>query len=144
MHSMLTREPLSAESLKAEKKFPECGGICIFEGVVRNHHEGRDVTSLIYEAYEPMAEQELHRLVKRIEDKYPECHVSAKHRLGHLQIGDVAVAIVVWAPHRHESFLACESMIDQLKKCVPIWKKEFYTNGQNAWVVCQHSHGSHL
>jgi molybdopterin synthase catalytic subunit len=138
----LTQEPIDVEALRREGDYPECGGICTFEGVVRDHHNGRKVSSLVYEAYEPMAERELERLIAELQTEWPSCHVRVLHRLGHLQIGDAAVAIVVFAPHRLEAFRACEAMIDRIKKCVPIWKMEFYADGGEDWVICEHSHGS--
>lgn len=143
MEIRLTREPIGAEALKRGVGYPECGGICLFEGVVRNHHGGRAVTSLTYESYEPMAERELAKLVVETQSEWADCHVLVRHRLGHLNIGDVAVAIAVFAPHRREAFQACEAMIDRIKKRVPIWKMEFYADGGEAWVVCDHGqHGS--
>lgn len=139
MFECLTKEPIDIEKIK-NHDHPECGGICVFEGVVRNHHDGKTVTRLIYEAYEPMAEKELKKLVVEIESEWPETHVSVLHRLGNLEIGETAVGIVVWAPHRKEAFQACEAMINRLKKRVPIWKREFYSDGTIAWVSCQHHH----
>lgn len=138
----LTRSPIGAGELRRAAEFPECGGVCSFEGVVRNHHGGREVASLAYEAYEPMAERELDRLVAEIEAEWMGARVRVLHRLGHLRIGEVAVAIVAWAPHRREAFAACEAMIDRIKKRVPIWKMEFYAEGGEAWVICQHGEGS--
>lgn len=91
-----------------------------------------------YQAYEVMAEKELSSLIAYIQNKWPMCNVDLIHRIGNLEIGDVAVAIAVWAPHRKEAFQACEATIDRLKKTVPIWKKEFYTDGNNDWVICTH------
>lgn len=142
MGIQLTNAPISAQRLRDEMDYPECGGLCSFEGVVRNHHGGRKVASLAYEAYEPMADLELTKLVREIESEWAGCHVRVVHRLGHLKIGEVAVAIVTAAPHRREAFAACEAMIDQIKRRVPIWKMEFYDDGGESWVVCEHGNGS--
>lgn len=136
--SYVTKNKISAQDLTVEHRYPECGGLCCFEGLVRNHHEGKSVTKLFYEAYEPMAELEIEKLKNKIETEWPECHVAVKHRVGEMNIGDVAVAISVWAPHRHEAFVACESLINRIKKRVPIWKHEFYADGTHAWVACHH------
>lgn len=133
-------EKISAQDMVMADNHPECGGLCTFEGLVRNHHQGKNVTKLIYEAYVPMAESELSRLKNQIREEWPMCHVAVNHRIGEMQIGDVAVAIAVWAPHRHEAFVACEALIDRIKKTVPIWKQEFYTDGTKNWVLCSH-HG---
>jgi len=135
---MITKEKISTSDLIKENTYPECGGLCSFEGIVRNHHKGKDVTKIVYEAYEPMAEKELKSLQNEIEKEWPETHVHVKHRIGELPVSEVAVAISVWAPHRKEAFLACEAMINRIKKRVPIFKKEFYTNGKHEWVRCTH------
>lgn len=122
----ITKEVISVENLKNKDAFPDCGALCTFEGVVRNHHNGKSVKKIDYQAYEPMAEKEIAQLKEEIQKEWTGCRVRIIHRIGELQIGDIAVAIVVWAPHRREAFRACEATIDRLKKRVPIWKKEFY------------------
>lgn len=138
MATKITTEPVSAALLSRDTAYPECGALCSFEGVVRNHHGGRAVLKLNYEAFVPMAESELKRLKDEIESEWPMCHVRMSHRIGALEIGDTAVAIVVWAPHRAEAFDACEAAIDRLKKRLPVWKREFYADGTTSWVVCEH------
>lgn len=141
MQDLLTQDVISAADLVARRTraYPECGGLCTFEGIVRNHHEGLSVDHLVYEAYAPMAVKELLLLQCEIEQEWPEVHVQVRHRIGKLLLGDVAVAIAVWAPHRREAFAACEAMIDRIKKRVPIWKHEFYTDGTDQWVMCTHN-----
>ena len=138
----ISHEKISVQDLIENKNYQECGGLCSFEGLVRNHHKGKQVTHLIYEAYVPMAEREIARLQDEIQQEWPQCHVAVKHRIGEMKIGEVAVAIAVWAPHRHEAFVACEAFIDRIKQSVPIWKHEFYTDGTNDWVACSH-HSRH-
>lgn len=133
---LITRNVISTNELKIAAVPPDCGAVCAFEGVVRNHHKGKCVQKLIYEAYEPMAERVLAQLKREIETEWPDCHVAVRHRIGELKIRDVAVAIVVRAPHRREAFLACQAMIDRIKQRVPIWKREFYKDGTEAWVGC--------
>ena len=135
---LLTRKPISIENLTRDADYPECGGLCTFSGIVRNHHEGRRVLKLQYTAYESMAVRELKKLVDAIKQKYPECRIRVQHRLGELQVGEVAIVIAVWAPHRHEAFAACETLMDAIKQRVPIWNKEFYADASNEWVICQH------
>lgn len=134
----ITKNKISVNDLVREQRYPECGGLCCFEGLVRNHHEGKSVTRLVYEAYEPMAELEIERIKTQIKTEWTECHVAVRHRVGMMNIGDVAVAIAVWAPHRHEAFWICETLINQIKKNVPIWKQEFYADGTSDWVACHH------
>lgn len=132
----VTSLKISAEDLKAKVFRPHCGAVCSFEGVVRDHHQGKTVIKIIYEAYGPMAEKTLAQLKKEIEGEWPSCAVAVKHRVGELHVGDVAVAIVVWSPHRAEAFAACHALIDRIKKRTPIWKKEFYADGRHEWVEC--------
>lgn len=136
----ITLKPINASLLKQRASHEECGGIVSFEGVVRNHHDGKSVTKLYYQAYENMADQLLGKLKDEAKEKWPESHIEVLHRIGELHIGDVAVAIVAWAPHRKEAFLACEWMINHIKRRVPIWKQEHYTNGEVSWVQCHHNH----
>lgn len=142
MTTAVTRDKVSAENLRRTQAFPACGAVCSFEGVVRNHHEGRSVAKLEYEAYAPLAEKILANIVHDAEQRWPGCQVSAMHRIGRLEIGDVTVAITVWAPHRKEAFIACEWVIDRIKQILPVWKKEFYVDGSTAWIMCQHG-GKH-
>jgi len=138
---MITDQIINAETIKQSCLYLDCGGLVIFEGVVRNHNHGRGVKKINYEAYIPMAEEVLLRLINEIENKWSQCHIKAQHRIGHLNPGDVAVAVVVWAPHRREAFLACQEMIDRIKLALPIWKQEFYTDGICDWVRCDHALG---
>ena len=135
----IIKEKISAEKIKAKHTYLDCGGIVTFEGAVRNHHEGKAVKYLNYESYASMAEKVMPKLLKEISAKYPGCHIDARHRIGELALGDVAVAIVAWAPHRKEAFLACEEMINRIKKELPVWKQEFYEDGSVAWVRCHHA-----
>lgn len=138
--NLITEKKISASEIRNSYTHPECGGIVTFEGTVRNHHAGKSVTRLSYQAYQEMAEKVLQQLRDEIRQRWPECHIEVQHRIGDMRIGDVAVAIVAWAPHRKEAFLACEHMINRIKKTVPIWKLEHYIDGSNEWVVCCH-HG---
>lgn len=113
---------------------PDCGGIDIFVGTVRNNTGGKKVISLDFEAYEPMAISEMRKIAEEILEKYKAYKVSIHHRVGLLDIGEVAVIIAVSAPHREAAFEACRFAIDTLKETVPIWKKEIYEDGE-VWVA---------
>lgn len=117
---------------------PAAGGFASFEGWVRNHHEGRDVTALEYEAFKPLAEKEGNRVMFEAMEKFEIHHCFCEHRIGRLEVGGIAIAIVVSASHREASFDACRYIIDEVKSRVPIWKKEFYPDGSHIWVRCHH------
>lgn len=129
----LSRDPIQLPQLSADA----AGGFASFEGKVRDHADGRAVRSLEYEAFDDMAEREGGRLVQEAIDRFGLLAAECVHRVGHLQIGETAVAITVAAPHRREAFAACEFIVDELKKRVPIWKKEHYAEGESEWVGTQ-------
>lgn len=140
MTKRITTETISVRALveAGAGEHPECGGLCTFEGIVRNHHGGKSVNHLVYETYEPMAEKELQKLIDEIVSEWTDVKIQVLHRHGRLSIGDVAVAIAAWAPHRREAFRACEAMIERIKKRLPMWKHEFYGDGTDKWVMCLH------
>jgi molybdopterin synthase catalytic subunit len=119
--------------LVAQVAGPDRGGIATFLGVVRDQHGGRRVIDLSYAAYEPMAEAVCAAIVGEAEIRWP-VRVALRHRIGDLAIGDTAVAIAVGGGHRDEAFAACRYVIEELKRRVPIWKKERYADGTVAWV----------
>lgn len=129
----LTERPIDVELLIERVESDERGGVAVFLGTVRNHHAGREVERLEYSAYGPMAEAECARIVAEAEQEYGAA-VAVEHRIGALGVGDVSVAIAAAAPHRDEAFAACRHVIDELKRRVPIWKREHYTDGSVAWV----------
>lgn len=133
MSRFLTTLPIDLSALLAEVASPERGGVATFLGVVRNHQDGRAVLRLEYSAYESMAEAESSRIVSEAEQKWP-VRVALSHRLGGLAIGDVAVAVVAGSGHRAPAFDACRYVIEELKRRVPVWKKEFYADGSMMWV----------
>jgi molybdopterin synthase catalytic subunit len=120
-------------ALVAQVESPARGGVACFLGAVRNHHGGRKVLRLEYSAYEPMAEAECARIVAEAEDQW-DCAVALAHRIGPLEVGDTAVAIAAAAAHREEAFAACRYVIEEVKRRVPIWKREFYVDGAVEWV----------
>jgi molybdopterin synthase catalytic subunit len=109
---------------------PEDGAVCLFLGVVRNENGGRPVRHLEYEAYEEMARPLMEEIAAEARRRWPVTEVHIVHRLGRLEIGEPSVAVSVAAPHRAAAFEACRYAIDTLKATVPIWKKEFYADGE--------------
>ena len=148
-----SHEPLDTEALRESLRDPACGGYTSFEGWVRNHNEGHNVSRLEYEAFEPLAVKEAQRIMAEAVERFGIEHASCVHRIGNLAIGDMAVWVGASARHRHEAFLACRYIIDEVKHRVPIWKKEHYENGDSGWVNCErcaapsahteHDHASH-
>jgi molybdopterin synthase catalytic subunit len=129
----LSPQPLELTALLEAVASPERGGVTSFVGLVRDHHDGRAVRELAYTAYEPMAEAVCGEIVGEAESRWP-VRVALKHRLGELAIGDAAVAIAVAGSHRDEAFAACRYVIEELKRRVPIWKRETYADGTVEWV----------
>ncbi|HTC23671.1 MAG TPA: molybdenum cofactor biosynthesis protein MoaE [Gemmatimonadales bacterium] len=132
--AFLTEQPLDLTPLVARVMSPERGGVACFLGVVRDHHDGRSVTRLEYSAYDAMAEAECERVVAEAEAKW-DVRVALEHRTGRLEIGEVAVVIAAAAPHRDAAFMACRFVIEQVKRRVPIWKREYFLDGTSAWVA---------
>ena len=132
----LTDEPIDTQALVQRVLRRSDGAVVVFEGVVRNHHEGRAVESIFYEAYRPMAEKEIDDIVRDITNESLEVGAAVIHRLGHLEVGQTSIAIVCCSPHRAEAFDACRKLIDRIKERVPIWKKERGPSGEE-WVGWQ-------
>lgn len=133
MSGYLTRAPIDCDELAAAVGGPAQGGIATFLGLVRNHQDGRGVLRLEYSAYEPMADAECARIVAEAEARWA-VRVALLHRLGNLAVGDVAVAAAAGSAHRAQAFEACQYVVEEMKRRVPIWKKEFYTDGAVGWV----------
>jgi molybdopterin synthase catalytic subunit len=113
---------------------PESGGVVVFVGTVRNHTKGKAVLKLDFEAYEPMAVSEMTKIALKCGELWPVQRMAIHHRVGSLAIGDIAVIIAVSCAHRKAAFEACAFAIDTLKETVPIWKKEFFEDG-DVWVA---------
>jgi molybdopterin synthase catalytic subunit len=129
----LTDQPIELAPLLAAVQAPDRGGVATFLGLVRNHHGGRAVLRLEYSAYGPMAESECGRIVAEAEARW-QVAIALRHRVGSLAIGDTAVAVVAASAHRDEAFTACRYVIEEVKRRVPVWKREFYADGTVAWV----------
>ena len=131
--SRLRTEPLSLDEVMREVEWPGAGGLATFTGIVRNESRGRRVTELEYEAYPAMAEDKLAAVEAEVRARWPDVRCAVRHRVGRLAIGEAAVVIAVAAPHRQEAFAACSFAIDELKRTVPLWKKESGEGGAS-WV----------
>jgi molybdopterin synthase catalytic subunit len=129
----LSHQPIDTGMLLAGVASPERGAIASFFGIVRNHQEGRAVLRLEYSAYEPMVETECARIVGEAHDRW-DVAVALVHRVGELEVGDTAVAIAAASAHRDQAFLACRYVIEEVKRRLPIWKREFYADGSAEWV----------
>jgi molybdopterin synthase catalytic subunit len=132
-----SRTAIDSAALRATLADPACGGYASFEGWVRDHNDGRQVRHLEYEAYEQLAVREAQRIIAAATARFGVAHAACAHRLGDLAIGELAVWVGVSAPHRHEAFLACRYIIDEIKQRLPIWKKEHYADGDSGWVNCE-------
>jgi molybdopterin synthase catalytic subunit len=127
----LTRHPLDVADLLAEVQSPERGGTSVFLGTVRS--DG-DVTGIDYSAYEPMADEEIERILSEAHARWPGSRVMLQHRLGLIPAGAASIAIAAAAAHRDEAFSACRYVIEEVKKRLPIWKKELRGDGSATWV----------
>lgn len=132
----LTDDPIDTSSLEKRVVRPSDGACVVFEGIVRNHHDGRTVQSIFYEAYRPMAEKEFDSVVRKVKEEHPEVSIAVLHRLGQLEVGEVSIAIVCSSPHRADAYAASRTAIDRIKQTVPIWKKERGPGGEE-WVGWQ-------
>lgn len=127
----LVRTPIDLLALQGTA--PADGALCLFVGVVRDHHQGRAVARLEYEAYEEMALPLLQRIEDEARRRWPVTALRIVHRLGPLAVGEASVAVAAGAVHRGEAFAACQWAIDTLKATVPIWKKEYGPDGAS-WM----------
>jgi len=126
-------EPLDVGAIVRRVVPPECGATVTLDGYVRRFTKERKTLYLEYECYEPMALREMKELIGQAHEQFEIANVGIVHRLGKLKIGETSVVIAVAAPHRRAAFEACEWLIKELKRTVPIWKKEVYADGE-VWV----------
>ena len=129
----LTRETINISDGRNLKS----GASLVFLGTVRNHSEGREVLYLEYEAYETMAERMIEESVKSAFEKWKLEEIKLLHRLGCVELGEIAVAIEVRSAHRDEAYQASRYLIEEIKHRVPIWKKEYFADGTSEWSLCQ-------
>jgi molybdopterin synthase catalytic subunit len=141
--------PIDGAQLRLELIDVQCGGFTAFEGWVRDHNEGQQVTHLEYEAFEALGMREGEKILAEACARHGVTRALCVHRLGDLQLREIAVWVGVAAAHRDEAFKACRYIIDEVKHRVPIWKKEHYVSGDSGWVNCErcathahdHDHG---
>lgn len=131
--SEVREEDLSVDEVLAAVRHPECGGIALFVGVVRDHDHGEQVDALDYSAH-PSALATLREVCEQVGARHSVVRIAAVHRTGHLEVGDLAVVVAVAAAHRGEAFTACRDLIDTLKSTVPIWKHQQFADGSDEWV----------
>lgn len=129
----IVEDEIDVQPLMEELTHPECGAVLSFLGVVRDHADGKSVQSIEYTSYAEMAEKELRRVVEEAQEALGVPHVAVIHRIGHLAVGEASLGVVCASPHRKEAFACGLQIIDEMKKTVPIWKKEFGTDGSH-WV----------
>jgi molybdopterin synthase catalytic subunit len=129
----LTTEPIDVGAVARRVVLPECGATVTLDGYAREWTRGRQTLHLVYEAYAPMALSELQRLGREAHERFEIAHIGIVHRTGRTEIGETSVVIAVSAPHRRAAFEACEWAIRELKRTVPIWKKEIFADGE-VWV----------
>ena len=132
----LTTEPIDVGMVARRVVLPECGATVTLDGYAREWTKGKRTLYLVYEAYDAMALTEMQRLGNEAHEKFDIAHLGIVHRTGRLEIGETSVVIAASAPHRQAAFQACEWAIKELKRTVPIWKKEVFENGE-AWVTPQ-------
>jgi molybdopterin synthase catalytic subunit len=130
----LTRTPLSLDQLVAQVSSPACGGTCVFLGTVRNGPEENGVQAIEYSAYEEMVEAEFGRLAADAATRWPDARIAVRHRLGTIPAGEASIGIAAAAPHRAQAFEACRFVIEEVKRRIPVWKKELRLDGSAVWV----------
>ena len=129
----ITTEPLDVGEIARRIILPECGATVTLDGYVRQFTKGRESLYLEYEGYVPMALKEMEKLIAQAHEQFEIASIGIVHRLGKLEIGETSVVISVGSPHRRAAFAACEWLIKELKRTVPIWKKEVYADGE-IWI----------
>lgn len=134
---LLTTDPLDVATAHRDVEHPEAGGIGVFSGLVRNHHDGDPVDHLVYEAWEDRAREALDEVARDVAAAHPSLRaVHVAHRLGRLEVGDVSVLCAASAPHRDQAIAAAMALIDEVKARVPIWKRETLADGTVRWPGC--------
>ncbi len=130
----LAHEPIDYFALTESVRRPDCGAVVTFLGTVRDLSGEKVTVALDYEAYGPMAERKMAEIEADTRSRWPVGEIALIHRLGHLEVGEISVAVSVSCPHRSQAFDACRHAIDRLKELVPIWKKENWADGRTQWV----------
>jgi len=135
MRTAIVEQPIDSCALLAEVAAHRHGATVLFVGMVRDMNDGEPVKALDYTAYGAMAERELRDIVAEAESRWSGSDIVVEHRIGSLALGDVSVAIAAAHPHRGEAFDAARYVIEELKKRLPVWKREHYADGRTEWVA---------
>lgn len=125
--------PLETTPIADTVRSDASGALVIFEGIVRNHDDGRSVTGIEYSAH-PLAPDVVREVAEEVAQRHPECRVAVVHRVGKLGIGDLAMVAAVSSPHRSASFAAIQDVVDTVKDKLPVWKRQLFTDGSDEWV----------
>lgn len=144
----ISQSVIEPDELRSSLADISAGGYVAFEGWIRNENEGQEVLRLEYEVYEPLAVKEGAKIIAEAKAKFAILNADCVHREGLLELGECAVWVGVVAAHRDEAFAACRYVIDEVKIRLPIWKKEYYVNGDSGWINCErcaaHAHPDHI
>lgn len=130
--AMITEAPIDESAIRRAVESPTSGAVVVFSGVVRNHDGGQDILSLDYQAH-PQAEQIMAECCAAVAAETG-LAIAAVHRIGHLAVGDIALSAAASAAHRREAFAACELLVERIKSTLPIWKRQYFADGQSEWV----------
>ncbi len=130
----VTKSRLDPAALDRAVSSPKHGAVASFVGTVRSPHAGRVVTAVSYDCFTPLAEKELSRIAAAAERRWP-VRVAVEHRIGRLRVGEASVAVAAGSGHRAEAFEACRFVIEEIKRRVPVWKKEHYAGGDGRWLA---------
>jgi molybdopterin synthase catalytic subunit len=135
IYTAVTSGPIDADAVLARVGAAEDGAVLLFLGIVRDHNDGRPVSGVGYESYAEMAESVLHEVAAEAAELLTTDRVAVVHRVGELGIGEASVAVAVSSPHRSEAYDASRYIIEEIKKRLPVWKHERYTDGTTEWVA---------
>jgi molybdopterin synthase catalytic subunit len=136
----ISKDTLNRDNLIAQLSNDKAGALVVFEGWVRDHNEGKSVSSLEYQIYHALALKEGERILQEAKEKFNLHNVMTVHREGHLNLGEMAIWIGATSSHRDDAFKATRYVIDEIKHRLPVWKKEHYVSGKKEWVFCRHHH----
>lgn len=139
MKFQLTDQPLETFNIRSLFRAEETGALCVFEGWVRNENEDKKVVALEYEAQDVLCQKEAQIIFNEAREQFDVLEVACFHRVGKLNVGTIAVVVAASAKHRDSAFKACRYIIDEIKKRLPIWKKEHYAEGSSVWLNCQNA-----
>jgi len=131
---IISQDEIDFVGLNQQFKNPNAGAMSSFQGVVRKNNLGKEVLRLEYQSYDRLAQKEGGNIINEALESFDIESAYCMHRTGVLEIGDIAVVVIVLAGHREDSFKACRYIIDEVKLRVPIWKKEIYQNGDSGWL----------